>query len=99
MFLAIGNCSHCERVRTDRKSTRLNSSHLVKSYAVFCLKKKRAPAKSAFRKLQLRSRYHSPLLLQAFAGPSRARRCLACEKRVTNKNLGGNDGRSALTGP
>src|SRR5688500_19759969 len=27
-------------VRLDRKSTRLNSSHLVISYAVFCLKKK-----------------------------------------------------------
>src|ERR1022692_2329559 len=26
--------------RVDRKSTRLNSSHLVISYAVFCLKKK-----------------------------------------------------------
>src|SRR6266446_7925845 len=26
--------------RPDRKSTRLNSSHLVSSYAVFCLKKK-----------------------------------------------------------
>src|SRR5256885_10563788 len=33
----------CRRVRKafrDRKSTRLNSSHLVISYAVFCLKKK-----------------------------------------------------------
>src|SRR2546426_7690163 len=33
----------------DRKSTRLNSSHLVISYAVFCLKKKkydRAPQQS-----------------------------------------------------
>src|SRR5256885_7796072 len=29
---------------TDRKSTRLNSSHLVISYAVFCLKKKNAEA-------------------------------------------------------
>src|SRR5256885_4879232 len=29
------------RHRTDRKSTRLNSSHLVISYAVFCLKKKK----------------------------------------------------------
>src|SRR2546426_12810343 len=29
---------HC---RADRKSTRLNSSHLVISYAVFCLKKKK----------------------------------------------------------
>src|SRR2546426_9196735 len=28
-------------VRIDRKSTRLNSSHLVISYAVFCLKKKK----------------------------------------------------------
>src|SRR2546430_17362045 len=28
----------------DRKSTRLNSSHLVMSYAVFCLKKQRALA-------------------------------------------------------
>src|SRR5256885_10699845 len=29
------------RQRKDRKSTRLNSSHLVISYAVFCLKKKK----------------------------------------------------------
>src|SRR2546426_1971150 len=28
-------------IRGDRKSTRLNSSHLVISYAVFCLKKKK----------------------------------------------------------
>src|SRR2546426_2336036 len=31
---------------TDRKSTRLNSSHLVISYAVFCLKKKKKQTKS-----------------------------------------------------
>src|SRR3989454_8660254 len=30
-----------EGVGEDRKSTRLNSSHLVISYAVFCLKKKK----------------------------------------------------------
>src|SRR5438132_3180806 len=29
------------RAEQDRKSTRLNSSHTVKSYAVFCLKKKK----------------------------------------------------------
>src|SRR5688500_1051284 len=29
----------------DRKSTRLNSSHLVISYAVFCLKKKTKPSR------------------------------------------------------
>src|SRR5437773_4870255 len=28
-------------VQTDRKSTRLNSSHITISYAVFCLKKKK----------------------------------------------------------
>src|SRR5256885_12599952 len=31
----------------DRKSTRLNSSHLVMSYAVFCLKKKTRDAEPA----------------------------------------------------
>src|SRR5205807_3417465 len=31
---------HSTQARADRKSTRLNSSHLVISYAVFCLKKK-----------------------------------------------------------
>src|SRR5256885_4157725 len=30
-----------QRLEVDRKSTRLNSSHLVISYAVFCLKKKK----------------------------------------------------------
>src|SRR2546426_633077 len=32
---------HARRRVGDRKSTRLNSSHLVISYAVFCLKKKK----------------------------------------------------------
>src|SRR5258708_15206715 len=31
--------------RTDRKSTRLNSSHQIISYAVFCLKKKKKKRK------------------------------------------------------
>src|SRR2546426_5480315 len=35
------------RPPTDRKSTRLNSSHLVISYAVFCLKKKKTTTPSA----------------------------------------------------
>src|SRR5205807_8964854 len=39
----------------DRKSTRLNSSHLVISYAVFCLKKKKKITnKTVWRKLSLR---------------------------------------------
>src|SRR5436190_3433583 len=32
---------HFRRIYVDRKSTRLNSSHTVISYAVFCLKKKK----------------------------------------------------------
>src|SRR5256885_9480034 len=50
--LRLGACrspcllGHRDRLRSlprlsDRKSTRLNSSHLVISYAVFCLKKKK----------------------------------------------------------
>src|SRR2546426_4166284 len=40
----------------DRKSTRLNSSHLVISYAVFCLKKKKKQ-KSKTRKEQDNNKY------------------------------------------
>src|SRR5256885_5780013 len=42
----------------DRKSTRLNSSHLVISYAVFCLKKKHKPSSSG----NLRDRQQGALL-------------------------------------
>src|SRR2546426_1549248 len=37
------------KVTSDRKSTRLNSSHLVISYAVFCLKKKNNDDKGRIR--------------------------------------------------
>src|SRR5258708_24126122 len=33
-------------LEADRKSTRLNSSHQIISYAVFCLKKKKTPTKA-----------------------------------------------------
>src|SRR5256885_4404148 len=39
----------------DRKSTRLNSSHLVISYAVFCLKKKKKKADSPYVVRHLRT--------------------------------------------
>src|SRR5436190_9313039 len=35
------NVVRSNRTGSDRKSTRLNSSHTVNSYAVFCLKKKK----------------------------------------------------------
>src|SRR5256885_10044299 len=43
---SLSRCRHShsylrKEIRQDRKSTRLNSSHLVISYAVFCLKKKK----------------------------------------------------------
>src|ERR1039457_6855041 len=43
----------------DRKSTRLNSSHLVISYAVFCLKKKNRPGRLTFCRAR---RAHLPAL-------------------------------------
>src|SRR5207244_10024691 len=49
------------RMAADRKSTRLNSSHQITSYAVFCLKKKN---------VQLKVNFHSLLIDGGFAeGP------------------------------
>src|SRR5258708_24384406 len=42
-----GLCGAC----TDRKSTRLNSSHQIISYAVFCLKKKKKKYRSESKHL------------------------------------------------
>src|SRR2546426_4475471 len=53
-------------IRADRKSTRLNSSHLVISYAVFCLKKNSAAARR-----QVGGRVHARLHLD---DPPRAHR-------------------------
>src|SRR5207253_5910358 len=53
--------AHQKGVRQDRKSTRLNSSHVAISYAVFCLKKKKKkivtlyPERSATLKLSIHS--------------------------------------------
>src|SRR5438034_9447655 len=38
--IVLSNCVLSANAAADRKSTRLNSSHTVISYAVFCLKKK-----------------------------------------------------------
>src|SRR5688500_19228341 len=42
LFCAYPKTGFTQDASTDRKSTRLNSSHLVISYAVFCLKKKKS---------------------------------------------------------
>src|SRR5256885_12200195 len=48
----------------DRKSTRLNSSHLVISYAVFCLKKKKRLAyhETRMQTIRVLVRFHEHLL-------------------------------------
>src|SRR5260221_7468962 len=46
---------HWRRPRRDRKSTRLNSSHTVISYAVFCLKKKKKNNRSAMNPSSMQS--------------------------------------------
>src|SRR5947208_11402396 len=42
----LGRARRRARPRRDRKSTRLNSSHQIISYAVFCLKKKKNATKT-----------------------------------------------------
>src|SRR5256885_7282946 len=60
---------------SDRKSTRLNSSHLVISYAVFCLKKKTlafpAPLRVLLEPWEPRSTVAISLFLVAWTMPTR----------------------------
>src|SRR5256885_12028243 len=68
---SAGSCRHRgERFtatgrRRDRKSTRLNSSHLVISYAVFCLKKKKKNNKPPSRDYNMIHQIHAQLLLRS----------------------------------
>src|SRR5256885_4520982 len=67
----------------DRKSTRLNSSHLVISYAVFCLKKKKTlpiQLRPHSRREYLRTREAARRQLSTACTPSRAHRPLATTK-------------------
>src|ERR1022692_3658776 len=69
----------------DRKSTRLNSSHLVISYAVFCLKKKKTKTPHLQRECMLS---HTPLLLGT-ESRSHVDRSMACQTgRVTGAIAG-----------
>src|SRR5574343_41475 len=63
LFRSAGICSKSDqgimpsavlrsRIQLDRKSTRLNSSHITISYAVFCLKKKKKKKKEKKKKTQ-----------------------------------------------
>src|SRR5688572_31410302 len=57
--LGRGRPRRHRRLRPDRKSTRLNSSHSQISYAVFCLKKKKKKKKhkKKNKKLMTNNRY------------------------------------------
>src|SRR3954449_10190160 len=56
----------------DRKSTRLNSSHTLISYAVFCLKKKQLSGiKRRFRDPQPRGRFRAPRRIRRGLTPCR----------------------------
>src|SRR5258708_28367055 len=58
---ALRACRPCARHTTrDRKSTRLNSSHQIISYAVFCLKKKKT---ELLQELQCHTRRHLTVCL------------------------------------
>src|SRR2546426_8488026 len=58
--LAVQDFGGAVRVQ-DRKSTRLNSSHLVISYAVFCLKKKKTIGRHEYTHIPNPGRHWSSL--------------------------------------
>src|SRR3989442_9643211 len=62
--LIVNTCAFIDR---DRKSTRLNSSHVRISYAVFCLKKKKHNKNEANsqQQTQLPPEFHSPRPLRS----------------------------------
>src|SRR5436190_16408692 len=70
--VSVGRAGECfstaQRLRSirqlDRKSTRLNSSHTVISYAVFCLTKKRA----GFRHSEAVSNGKAPYIFEVSSG-------------------------------
>src|SRR5258708_31436253 len=52
-WLGRGVSKAVENINADRKSTRLNSSHQIISYAVFCLKKKNNKNKTEQRTVSI----------------------------------------------
>src|SRR5256885_7243396 len=66
MMARMESSSRNSRSCLDRKSTRLNSSHLVISYAVFCLKKKTRRVRNSWR-------HNSHLVNLSHLAPSQSR--------------------------
>src|SRR5256885_1530714 len=80
---------HVLRVPEDRKSTRLNSSHLVISYAVFCLKKKQSP--------RVRSVLFAAILICELPSQSSSAFRPTCSWRCEDRDCGHNDCATLLT--
>src|SRR5260221_10921258 len=78
-----------KRAQLDRKSTRLNSSHTVISYAVFCLKKKKIPGDNALteRKIGVPSRAHPDSARATNAGSSYVWHREHCMFRMSVRSL------------
>src|SRR5256885_8312004 len=73
----------------DRKSTRLNSSHLVNSYAVFCLKKKNYHVADINTADNYIHAYRCAVSSGVFYGrPAMQKRRLQRELRTMNHRLG-----------
>src|SRR5260221_8128783 len=73
------------RLRIDRKSTRLNSSHTVSSYAVFCFKKKQIQTNASAKRSIRGARADGGLLLLAARPQSQKNR--QSRVNLTSANL------------
>src|SRR2546429_4634075 len=63
MWVRDGNRQPHEKPKSDRKSTRLNSSHGYISYAVFCLKKKKQLSVTSHLRLPQSIRAVLPMII------------------------------------
>src|SRR5256885_4430911 len=70
---SIGSLRPRIMTEEDRKSTRLNSSHLVISYAVFCLKKKKWQEPMFLLRRGAQSNSGLSNLTESFVRPTRRR--------------------------
>src|SRR5690625_5702231 len=65
---------HQTTITGDRKSTRLNSSHVAISHAVFCLKKKKRMFKNTHRRQQKQTRNTEEVVQESHPGQQYSQR-------------------------